>query len=233
MRTQAIRNGIINILVPEKLNRKAIEWPVPAIGKFGSAENLDKKVSPADGGHGEGSTKPKTVIRSETEEKELQLLNEIVEGQRSQADIEAQPVNVTVHNYPANAPVVNVEGAEPPVVNVSIEPAQVNMSVEPAQVNMSVEPTPIVVHNNIPEQPTPIINVESPQINVEKSDIVLPAPIINVNVEPTPVNIENTVNVPENPTPVVNVTAEIKPRQLHKVKVDRDMSGKITGLEET
>jgi hypothetical protein len=220
----------VTIPASEKLNRKGIDWPNSG-GSLGSGL-LGKPEPASTGGHGETTTKPNTVIRSETEEKELALLNEIVEGTRSQADIEAQPVNVTVHNYPANAPIVTVEGAEPPVVNVSVTPAQVNMSVEPAQVNMSIEPTPLIVHNNIPEQPTPIIHVDAPQINVEKSDIIIPAPVVNVRVEPTPVNIDNTVNVPETPAPIVNVTAEITPRKLNKVKVDRDMTGKITALEE-
>jgi hypothetical protein len=69
MRTQAIRNGIINILVPEKLDRKSVDWPVPSVGKLGSGEQLNKKVSPADGGHGEGSSKPNTVIRSKKKDK--------------------------------------------------------------------------------------------------------------------------------------------------------------------
>lgn len=223
MRTQAIRNGIINILVPEKLDRKGIDWPVPPtkVGVVGSAENLDKKVSPADGGHGEGSTKPKTVIRSETEEKELQILNEIRTSQLSQKEIEAQPVNVTVHNYPADAPIVNVEGTEPPVVNVSVQPAQVNMS---------IEPTSMIIHNNIPEQLAPNVNVEVAQITVEQA----PLPEINIHVEPTPVTIKNDVQVDVpaqsvnvEPTPVQVIMPELK-----KAKIIRDKDGRISEIEE-
>ena len=183
MRMQLIRDGVVNILVPEKLERKSVDWPIS--GSTLGSNQLGKPVSPANGGHGEGSTKPTTVIRSEVEEKELSLLNDIRNGQLSQKEIEAQPVNVTVHNYPADAPVVNVEGADAPVVNITVE-----------QPDITVEPTPIVVHNNIPEQPTPIVNIEAPNVIVEQAAINIeqpPAPVVNVNVSPTPVTVKNEI----------------------------------------
>lgn len=220
MRTQAIRSGIINILVPEKLDRKSIEWPVPAVGKLGSAEQLDKKVSSASGGHGEGSTKPTTVIRSEseiaTELKMLADIREIKEMQKTQTDAEQKPINVTVNNNPSSPLEIRADGI---TFAAPEQPAPI--------VNVTIEPTPVTVQNVIPEQSAPVVNVESPAVIV--------------NVEPTPITIQNDVQV-DVPAPIVNVEApqisiEPTPVQIDKskpkkVKITRDQYGQIDGIEE-
>ena len=63
MRMQSIRDGIVTIRVPEKLDRKSVEWPISG-GALGSGL-LGKPEAPSTGGHGEVLTKPNTVIRSD------------------------------------------------------------------------------------------------------------------------------------------------------------------------
>jgi hypothetical protein len=77
-------------------------------------------------------------------------------------------------------------------------------------------PVPIV-NITIPEQVTPIVNVEAPIVNV-------PAPIVNV----AAANVE--VNVPEQAAPIVNVTVPPAPALGRSLKFETDeKSGRIIG----
>jgi hypothetical protein len=64
---QSIRDGVMTIRVPEKLDRESVEWPVSG-GALGSGL-LGKPEPASTGGHGEVLTKPNTVIRSKGDKK--------------------------------------------------------------------------------------------------------------------------------------------------------------------
>lgn len=63
MRMQAIRDGLITISVPEKLDRKGVEWPNSG-GSLGS-NSLGQPKPASTGGHGEVLSNDKTVIRAD------------------------------------------------------------------------------------------------------------------------------------------------------------------------
>lgn len=63
MRMQAIRDGLITISVPEKLDRKGVEWP--SSGASLGSGMLGKPAAPSSGGHGEVLSTDKTVIRAD------------------------------------------------------------------------------------------------------------------------------------------------------------------------
>lgn len=69
MRMQLIRDGVVTIPVPEKLERKGIDWPVSG-GSLGSGL-LGKPEPASTGGHGEVTTKPNTVIRAKAKKDKI------------------------------------------------------------------------------------------------------------------------------------------------------------------
>lgn len=61
-RRQTIQDGLITIAIPEKLDRKGVDWPMSG-GSLG-ANSLGKPQAPSTGGHGEVLSTDKTVIRA-------------------------------------------------------------------------------------------------------------------------------------------------------------------------
>ena len=71
-------------------------------------------------------------------------------------------------------------------------------------------PPQVHVHNHAadstpPPTSPPVVNITNVMPSEERSDVVIPAPVVNINVDPTPVT--NVVNVPDQPAPVVNFAA--------------------------
>jgi hypothetical protein len=90
------------------------------------------------------------------------------------------------------------------------------MNMPPAVVHVG---SPIV---NIPEQKAPIVKFE-PKINVPE----VRSPDVVVNVAPPEVKIDNQVNVP---APEVTIENNIDVPTTKSIKVERDDSGKLSGI---
>jgi uncharacterized coiled-coil protein SlyX len=128
-----------------------------------------------------------------------------------------------------------LERPAPQVFNVHPSPAP-SVSLE----NRIVTPEPAapVIQVNIPEQPTPIVNVAAPHVDVQPPVVNVASPTVNVaapsvTVNPPAVNVAApsvTVN-PQVTAPNVEVTNVIQPPPPTNktIKIERDREGKTTG----
>jgi hypothetical protein len=109
------------------------------------------------------------------------------------------PIHVHLPSTHVDAPTINVPQ---PVINVSVPERSVDVHVpeQKSEVVVNVPETVVNVSNNIPEQDTPIVHVNVPEMKSQAPSVIVnvpeqSAPVVNVNVEPTPIEVKNTVNV--------------------------------------
>lgn len=232
-RLQTMQDGLVTITIPEKLDRKSVEWP--ASGNSLQKNLLGNPKAPSSGGQGEVLGQ-QVIRRSETEFPELQdgllgIFDAVAE--READDTFTEDVFLGTDLALASARTGLVEKlSQTKLFDADIQKITENIKKELAERefrdNIETRLGEVVDKATLdemlrgyqtppPPQPNLTINVTIPEIKSSDVSVALPATTVNNivdptpvtimnNVEPTPVQVtnENTVNVEPTPVQVTN-----------------------------